>query len=56
MTSLCRPPTSPPCSEAQTQSGRDLFLIFAAANIVATTLQVGASLAQLPSSAWMEAR
>jgi len=44
---------APVAPEAQTQSGRDLFLIFAAANIVATTLQVGASLAQLPSSAWM---
>jgi purine-cytosine permease-like protein len=44
---------SPVAPEAQTQSGRDLFLIFAAANIVATTLQVGASLAGLPSTAWM---
>ncbi len=41
--------------EAQTQSGRDLFLIFAAANIVATTMQVGASLAGLPSAGWMTA-
>ena len=46
---------APVAPEAQTQSGRDLFLIVAAANIVATTLQVGASLAQLPSSAWMAA-
>lgn len=30
--------------EARTQSGWDLFLLFAAANIVATTLQVGAAL------------
>jgi NCS1 family nucleobase:cation symporter-1 len=44
---------SPVTSESQTQSGWDLFLIFAAANIVATTLQVGASLAALPSTAWM---
>ena len=44
---------SPVAPESQTQSGRDLFLIFAAANIVATTLQVGASLAAVPSSAWM---
>jgi purine-cytosine permease-like protein len=44
---------SPVASESQTQSGWDLFLIFAAANIVATTLQVGASLAALPSSTWM---
>ena len=37
-----------PASE-RTQSGWDLFLVFAAANIVATTLQVGASLdATLP--------
>ena len=35
---------SPVAPDAQTQSGWDLFLIFAAANIVATTLQVGASL------------
>ncbi len=35
---------TPVTSDAQTQSGWDLFLIFAAANIVATTLQVGASL------------
>ena len=32
---------SPIASASQTQSGWDLFLIFAAANIVATTLQVG---------------
>ena len=44
---------SPVAAESQTQSGRDLFLIFAAANIVATTLQVGASLAAVPSAAWM---
>jgi purine-cytosine permease-like protein len=44
---------SPVAPEAQTQSGRDLFLIFAAANIVATTLQVGASLAGLASTGWM---
>ncbi len=35
---------SPVPVEARTQSGWDLFLLFAAANIVATTLQVGASL------------
>ncbi len=35
---------SPVPIEARTQSGWDLFLLFAAANIVATTLQVGASL------------
>ncbi len=35
---------TPVAADAQTQSGWDLFLIFAAANIVATTLQVGASL------------
>lgn len=35
---------SPVPTEARTQSGWDLFLVFAAANIVATTLQVGASL------------
>jgi NCS1 family nucleobase:cation symporter-1 len=46
---------SPIAPESQTQSGWDLFLIFAAANIVATTLQVGASLAALPSTAWMVA-
>jgi purine-cytosine permease-like protein len=46
---------SPVAPESQTQSGWDLFLIFAAANIVATTLQVGASLAALPSTAWMVA-
>ena len=44
---------APVAPASQTQSGRDLFLIFAAANIVATTLQVGASLAGLPSTAWM---
>ena len=36
---------TPVAADAQTQSGWDLFLIFVAANIVATTLQVGASLA-----------
>ena len=37
--------------EGRTQSGWDLFLLFAAANIVATTLQVGASLGTtLPAS------
>lgn len=42
---------SPVPPAARTQSGWDLFLIFAAANIVATTLQVGASLgAELPFS------
>ncbi len=46
---------SPVAPDSQTQSGWDLFLIFAAANIVATTLQVGASLAALPSTAWMVA-
>lgn len=35
---------SPVPVEARTQSGWDLFLVFAAANIVATTMQVGASL------------
>lgn len=35
---------SPVPIEARRLSGRDLFLVFAAANIVATTLQVGASL------------
>lgn len=35
---------TPVPAEARTQSGWDLFLLFAAANIVATTLQVGASL------------
>ncbi|MEZ5293747.1 MAG: cytosine permease [Vicinamibacterales bacterium] len=35
---------SPVPADARTQSGWDLFLVFAAANIVATTLQVGASL------------
>lgn len=35
---------TPVPADARTQSGWDLFLIFAAANIVATTLQVGASL------------
>jgi purine-cytosine permease-like protein len=35
---------SPVPVERRTQSGWDLFLLFAAANIVATTLQVGASL------------
>lgn len=35
---------SPVPSAGRTQSGWDLFLVFAAANIVATTLQVGASL------------
>jgi purine-cytosine permease-like protein len=44
---------SPVAPEAQRQSGRDLFLIFAAANIVATTMQVGASLVALPSTMWM---
>lgn len=42
---------SPVPAEARTQSGWDLFLIFAAANIVATTLQVGASLGADPSPA-----
>jgi NCS1 family nucleobase:cation symporter-1 len=46
---------APVAPESQSQSGWDLFLIFAAANIVATTLQVGASLAALPSTAWMVA-
>jgi NCS1 family nucleobase:cation symporter-1 len=46
---------APVAEESQTQSGWDLFLIFAAANIVATTLQVGAALAALPSAAWMAA-
>jgi NCS1 nucleoside transporter family len=36
---------SPVPSAARTQSGVDLFVIFAGANIVATTLQVGAALA-----------
>ena len=36
---------SPVPSAARTQSGVDLFIIFAGANIVATTLQVGAALA-----------
>jgi len=37
--------------EGRTQSGWDLFLIFAAANIVATTLQVGAALGtKLPAT------
>ncbi len=44
---------SPVASGAQTQSGWDLFLIFAAANIVATTLQVGASLGGVSSPARM---
>lgn len=35
---------SPVPRQSRTQSGWDLFLVFAAANIVATTLQVGASL------------
>ncbi|MGE3472785.1 MAG: cytosine permease [Vicinamibacterales bacterium] len=35
---------APVPADARTQSGWDLFLVFAAANIVATTLQVGASL------------
>jgi len=35
---------SPVPVEGRTQSGWDLFLLFAAANIVATTMQVGASL------------
>jgi NCS1 family nucleobase:cation symporter-1 len=35
---------SPISADQQTASGLDLFLIFAGANIVATTLQVGASL------------
>lgn len=35
---------SPVPVEARTQSGWDLFLLFAAANIVATSMQVGASL------------
>jgi hypothetical protein len=35
---------SPVPPAGRTQSGWDLFLVFAAANIVATTLQVGASL------------
>ena len=42
---------SPVPVEGRTQSGWDLFLLFAAANIVATTLQVGASLGPgLPAS------
>ena len=42
---------SPIPAERRTQSGWDLFLLFAAANIVATTLQVGASLGPgLPAS------
>ncbi len=42
---------SPVPIEGRTQSGWDLFLLFAAANIVATTLQVGASLGPgLPAS------
>jgi len=36
---------SPVPSSSRTQSGVDLFIIFAGANIVATTLQVGAALA-----------
>ncbi len=44
---------NPVASDAQTQSGWDLFLIFAAANIVATTLQVGASLGGVSSPARM---
>ncbi|MGE4086240.1 MAG: cytosine permease [Vicinamibacterales bacterium] len=44
---------APVAPGAQTQSGWDLFLIFAAANIVATTLQVGASLAAVPGTGWM---
>ena len=44
---------SPVASGTQTQSGWDLFLIFAAANIVATTLQVGASLGGVSSPARM---
>ncbi len=35
---------SPVPVAGRTQSGWDLFLLFAAANIVATTMQVGASL------------
>lgn len=41
---------TPVTAGAQTQSGWDLFLIFAAANIVATTLQVGASLGAVTSA------
>ncbi len=44
---------TPVAADAQTQSGWDLFLIFAAANIVATTLQVGASLAGVTAPAPM---
>ena len=36
---------APVRSDAQTQSSADLFLIFVGANVVATTFQVGASLA-----------
>jgi NCS1 family nucleobase:cation symporter-1 len=46
---------SPVAAAAQTQSGGDLFLIFAAANIVATTLQVGASLGGVSSAGAMAA-
>ena len=41
---------TPVAAGAQSQSGWDLFLIFAAANIVATTLQVGASLGGVTSA------
>ncbi|HUU32538.1 MAG TPA: cytosine permease [Vicinamibacterales bacterium] len=44
---------TPVAPDAQTQSGWDLFLIFAAANIVATTLQVGAALGGVASAATM---
>ena len=44
---------TPVAPDAQTQPGWDLFLIFAAANIVATTLQVGASLASVTAPAQM---
>ena len=44
---------TPVAADAQTQSGWDLFLIFAAANIVATTLQVGASLGGVTAPAQM---
>src|SRR5262249_22941226 len=36
---------APVCAADQTQSTADLFLIFVGANVVATTFQVGASLA-----------
>ena len=44
---------SPVPVEGRTQSGWDLFLLFAAANIVATTMQVGASLAGVTAPAQM---